>query len=120
MAYPTLKDLAAIALAGLTGAGIAVAFYVSENVDNAFVLFFVSITVVLCPAMGGWLSTRAGNVVLYPAAVLVGLFIVMPAVEMDSHLAFWTINTTFLFGSVACLSFFAGWGLQRLLVRRNV
>ena len=119
MAYPTPKDLAAIALSALTGAGIAVTFLASESGGDALSIAVFLITMILCPSIAGYLSTRSRSVVPYPAAVLVGLIIVVPSVEMDSHPAFWVVNTTFIYGSVACLAFFAGRGARSLTARRN-
>ena len=73
MTYPKLKDFAAIALSALTGAGIAVSFLASENGSNALSIVVFAVTMILCPTVAGYLSTRSRNVVPYPAAVLVGL-----------------------------------------------
>ena len=119
MTYPTPKDFAAIALSALTGAGIAVSFLAGESGSNALGIVVFAVTMILCPSFAGYMSTRSRNVVPYPAAVLVGLIIVVPSVEMDSHPAFWVANTTLIYGSVACLAFFAGWGARSLTGRRK-
>ena len=120
MTYPTPKDFAAIALSTLTGAGIAVSFLASESSSNAFSIVVFAITMILCPSVAGYLSTRSRNVVPYPAAVLVGLIIVVPSVEMDSHPAFWVVNAAPIYCGVACLAFFAGWGARSLIGGRGL
>ena len=58
MAYPTPKDLAAIALSALTGAGIAVSFLAGESGSDALSIVVFAITMILCPSIAGYLSTR--------------------------------------------------------------
>ena len=111
MAYPIPKNLAAIALSGFSGVGITIAFLVFESGSDVLAIAVFAITGIVCPTIAGCLSTRAGNVVAYPAAVLVGLIIAVPSVEINSHPAFWVAYTTFFFGGMAYLTFFAGWGV---------
>ena len=108
MTYSTPNDFAAIALSALNGASIAVSFQAGESGSDGVGIVVFAVTVILCPSVAGYLYTRSRNVVLYPVTVLVGLIIVVPSVEMDSHPTFWVANTTLLYGSVACLAFFAG------------
>ncbi len=119
MAYPTPKDLAAIALSALTGAGIAVSFLAGESGSDALAIVVFAITMILCPSIAGYLSTRSVNGIAHPVAVLVGLIIVVPSVEMDSHPAFWVVNAAPIYCGVAWLAFFAGWGARNLVARRN-
>ena len=113
------KDFAAIALYSLTGAGIAASFLAGEIGSDALGIVAIAVTTILCPSVAGYLPTRSRNVVLNPVTVLVGLIIVVPSVEMDSHPTFWMDNTTLVYGSVACLAFFAGWGAHSLTGRRE-
>ena len=119
MAYPTPKDLAAIALSALTGAGIPVSFMVSEGGSNALAIAVFATMMILCPSIAGYLSTRSVNAIPHPAAVLVGLIIVVSSVEMDSHPAFWVTNAAPIYCGVAWLAFLTGWATRSLAARRK-
>ena len=118
MAYPTLKDIAAIALAGATGAGVG--FNYTEllvglsPIPEAITLCAVGIF----PILGGWLSSKARNVLFFPASILIGISVALPPGNGTFAVLF-VLAAALFQGALASAAFFVGYGAHQFLARRN-
>ena len=118
MAYPHLKDPAAIALSGLAGAGVG--FTYTELMVGLTplpqVIFLFS--VVIFPIVGGWHSTRAGNVLFFPICILIGIAVALPPGN-DAFALMLVLASSLFQGILATVAFFVGYGAHRLLAREK-
>ena len=106
---PRRSTAVALALAGITGAGLGLSLTINGG-GLSIALLVVSIGI--SPLLAGWLSPRLWHIVLFPISVSVGTSI---AVATNKSLAYdfepigYVILITVIYGGSAAVPFFAGW-----------
>ena len=119
MAYPQLRDPAAIALSGLTGAGAG--FTYTEllvglsPLPEAIFLCYVGVF----PFLGGWISSQASSVFFFPIGILIGISVGLPS-GYDTFAIMFVLASSLFQGPLAAMAFFVGYGARRLLARIRV
>ncbi len=118
MAHTHLKGPAAIALSGLTGAGIG--FTYTELLLGLTplpqVIFLCSVGIF--PLLGGWLSSRAGNCVFFPVNIFIGISVALP-LGNEAFAIMLVLASSLFQGTLATIAFFVGYGAPRLLSRKK-
>lgn len=122
MAYPTERDLVAV---GLSGVMIAVLHYARNlwewdvdswwDAESWFAVAVVTLAVILCPAVAGWLSTRPVNGFFFPVSIFVLSFWVVSLSTDNSFTLIFVFIFTFVYGGPAFGAFLAGFGAHRFL-----
>ena len=119
---PTPDGYSAVALGlgAIGGAGLATDFTVLHGASNWVGILISVFTIGVFPILGGWLSPRLWNAVLFPIGVLIFLALVTAIngpLSSDVDAIGLVILLTFVYGGVGFLVFCAGW-IARQCVRR--